>query len=200
MPGPRKHTMLSKDPATMTGVCALCGPTGLYEHPHHGGRGTSLLCVGGRADGNKTSKAWSKRFYTYVGRRGQWRHRLTEKNKVTLTAVCSKCGPTTIKGGSLSGRKNPSYRCVRSVQASERFRHYGITEDQFDTMVAKQRGACAICLTVGPLAVDHDKETRAIRGLLCILCNMSIGGLSHDIAILRRAIKYLQKWKRAASH
>jgi hypothetical protein len=78
---------------------------------------------------------------------------------------------------------------------------YGISIDDYDSMVVAQGGACAICRraetmkikgTLVMLAIDRDHDTGRVRGLLCVNCNMLIGGAHHDVATLRAAIAYLQ--------
>lgn len=57
-------------------------------------------------------------------------------------------------------------------------RKYGITAEQFDSLLARQNGACAISKTSFQIAqpnVDHDHATGGVRGLLCDGCNWAIG-------------------------
>ena len=62
-------------------------------------------------------------------------------------------------------------------------------------MLTEQNFKCKICKN--PLEegrkthLDHCKETKKIRGILCRYCNLGIGHLKHDINILKSAIKYL---------
>lgn len=72
---------------------------------------------------------------------------------------------------------------------------YGITIEDFNSLLKKQSGVCAIC-GKGPkgksrLCVDHDHETGKVRGLLCYRCNMAIGALS-SIYLLEKAKEYLR--------
>ena len=73
---------------------------------------------------------------------------------------------------------------------------YGITLDEYNTLLAKQRGVCAICentcLSGKQLAVDHDHTMGFIRGLLCMKCNRSLGGFDDNSHLLFRGIVYLQ--------
>jgi hypothetical protein len=78
---------------------------------------------------------------------------------------------------------------------------YGLTEAQFDELLARQNGRCPICLEhlelknppgMPKLAIDHDHVTGAIRGLLCGRCNAAIGLLREDIAVASRAVDYLE--------
>lgn len=58
--------------------------------------------------------------------------------------------------------------------------NYNITLTEYNAIFEKQNGCCKICehhqsgLNVA-LAVDHDHKTGKIRGLLCSLCNASLG-------------------------
>lgn len=78
---------------------------------------------------------------------------------------------------------------------------YGITLADYDRMFDKQGGMCAICF--GPpksgrrMAVDHDHDTGAIRGLLCNTCNLAIGHLRDDPMIVASAAVYLMESARA---
>ena len=68
-------------------------------------------------------------------------------------------------------------------------------------MLEAQGGVCAICEKperstsrygrIKKLAVDHDHDTGAVRGLLCANCNKGIGNLGDDPDILIAGAAYL---------
>lgn len=89
---------------------------------------------------------------------------------------------------------------VRSTRRYERNwflqKRYGITADQYDEMLVQQQALCAICETDTPRGqgrfhVDHNHDTGAIRGLLCLACNAMLGNARDSTDILGRAIAYL---------
>lgn len=57
---------------------------------------------------------------------------------------------------------------------------YGLTVEEYDALLEKQCGVCAICEALPPvgrlrrLSVDHDHVTGEVRGLLCQRCNMAL--------------------------
>jgi DNA-directed RNA polymerase subunit RPC12/RpoP len=65
-------------------------------------------------------------------------------------------------------------------------------------MYDNQNGKCAICKKDYQLGgskglfVDHDHETKEVRGLLCRKCNSAIGQLEECKEILIEAIRYLK--------
>jgi hypothetical protein len=73
-------------------------------------------------------------------------------------------------------------------------RTFGITIDDFETMLIAQGGGCAICGRPAPegtsLHVDHDHETGVVRGLLCFTCNGALGMLTENDEYLARAFDY----------
>lgn len=88
--------------------------------------------------------------------------------------------------------KNP----VRERHYSLR-KKYGITPEQYQNLVNKQNGLCAICKTAaienigGALFVDHCHKSSLIRGLLCHQCNIGLGSFKDCTDLLYSAIEYL---------
>jgi hypothetical protein len=85
-------------------------------------------------------------------------------------------------------------------------RVYNISLEQYNDILESQSCVCAICGNhetrtdhrtgeVIRLAVDHDKISGKIRGLLCRRCNTGIGLLGHDTKRMISAIEYLEKSK-----
>ena len=77
-------------------------------------------------------------------------------------------------------------------------RSYGITVDQYNALLKRQRQACAICRAPslkkmnGRLYIDHCHKTGRVRGLLCDFCNKAIGFLKDDPKLFLRAHAYLK--------
>ena len=68
-----------------------------------------------------------------------------------------------------------------SARARHLLKKFGITEEQYDDLLRKQNGCCAVCGVPADvfkrrLAVDHDHHSGFIRGLLCFTCNKRIVG------------------------
>ena len=76
-----------------------------------------------------------------------------------------------------------------------------MTLADYQKLYDEQNGVCAICGGIqtgrgrakNTLAVDHNHETGAIRGLLCTNCNTGIGNLRDNIDLLQKAIQYLRE-------
>jgi hypothetical protein len=73
-------------------------------------------------------------------------------------------------------------------------RKYGISVEEYERMLERQNGRCAVCRqppTGVSLHVDHDHESGRIRGLLCFTCNNSLGDMKDSEDRLAAAIDYL---------
>ena len=76
---------------------------------------------------------------------------------------------------------------------------FGIDQDQYNVILESQSGKCAICGNFPPigkkLGVDHDHQTKQVRGLLCRACNMALGGFQDSSELLSRATDYIILWQ-----
>ena len=79
---------------------------------------------------------------------------------------------------------------------------YGLTPDDYKTMLLAQDYKCMICAKTSEknLDVDHCHETGKVRELLCNNCNRGIGYLQDDPLILENALAYLKRHKPWLAH
>lgn len=87
------------------------------------------------------------------------------------------------------------YRDPSKARRSALKKKYGLSWDQYQSMISSQSGACGICgkpPSDGILRVDHNHETGVVRGLLCDTCNRAIGLLKDCQRVLRSAADYVE--------
>jgi hypothetical protein len=81
-----------------------------------------------------------------------------------------------------------------------KLKKYNMTLEDFDLMLAEQKGVCKICgknpkgmqNSRKHLCVDHDHKTGKVRGLLCGSCNVALGLFGHGVELLKNSIVYLE--------
>lgn len=97
---------------------------------------------------------------------------------------------------------NPK-RAKTLFRSSHLKRTFGITSEDYDTLLKQQNNGCAICGITSPsiynkrvryFCVDHNHSTGQVRGLLCHYCNTGIGYFKDNIEYLFKAITYLLKY------
>lgn len=96
-----------------------------------------------------------------------------------------------------AGHYRRYWKDPEKARAYKRQLTYGVTPQQFRSLLDRQGGRCAICRTdhagLGrDWHVDHDHKTGAVRGLLCTHCNFGLGHFKDDPARIQRAAKYLE--------
>ena len=95
-----------------------------------------------------------------------------------------------------------SQECADVAHASAYLqRNYGISFADYNGLLKKQGGKCAICGGEGflmkachriKLVVDHDHATGKVRGLLCHNCNRALGLLHDNPVTINNALEYLK--------
>lgn len=113
--------------------------------------------------------------------------------------ACKECRRKYQRDKNERLRGDPEFQAARARYSRKRKLRdaYGITEAEYDAMLADQGGKCAICGTTDPgrtstfFPVDHDHETGGRRGLLCHDCNLGISHFGDDPDRLLAAAMYL---------
>ena len=101
-------------------------------------------------------------------------------------------------------KRNADPSAVRRTAAEEKIikKKYGINEDQYQSLLLKQQGVCAICQRYQRkqrLSIDHSHRTGIVRGLLCTRCNRNIGRFFDSWQMLQRAADYLKVYENVSS-
>jgi hypothetical protein len=68
---------------------------------------------------------------------------------------------------------------------------YGITVEEYETMLARQSGMCKICKSNEVQVIDHCHSSKKVRGLLCTPCNLMLGNAKDSVDTLKAAVLYL---------
>jgi len=94
--------------------------------------------------------------------------------------------------------ERPDYHHGRNLK-----QRYGISVDEYETLIANQNSTCPICEveipdTIGykekrAAVVDHNHETGEVRGILCSSCNLVLGYARENTHTLYKAIVYLSE-------
>ena len=122
----------------------------------------------------------------------------------TLKSFNNFWGDSTVKDGKKAvcidcdKKRSKKYYCPEKTRNKNLLRNFGITAEEYDTILHEQDFKCAICDIHQKhcdkrLAVDHNHETGNIRALLCHHCNTGIGLFKENTEFLATAIKYLEK-------
>jgi len=114
---------------------------------------------------------------------------LRNKTSMVRHSTCKECDKKRVK-------ENHDPVAYRNAELQRR---YGITQQDYEVMIAEQNNQCAICNTTEPggrhnrgyFVVDHCHTTGKVRKLLCNNCNTALGLVGDNISTLQKMIEYL---------
>lgn len=125
-----------------------------------------------------------------------------------LTSTCRGCENSKEKEyrNSMSPEKREYYlkrlktnRATDSSKNAYLQRNFGITLDQFNKMLKLQENKCKICFKKFSDSlftnVDHNHDTKKVRGILCRKCNLGIGHFKDNTDSLKSSLSYLEASK-----
>lgn len=85
----------------------------------------------------------------------------------------------------------------REHEQRRRLRRYGITQEQYDKLLADQGNRCPGCATDDPgvkgWSIDHSHASGRVRALLCMRCNTMLGLADEDPTMLRRLADFAER-------
>ena len=126
---------------------------------------------------------------------------------------CVECASPRKEGQQRTPLKNPkpfdpiAYQLREDRKEKQRGRLrrlYGITPEDYRTMLHEQDHCCAICgihqtelvsnaTGRDVLRIDHCHTTGKVRSLLCDSCNVSLGHMKENVVALKSMIEYIMK-------
>ncbi len=205
--------------------CVVCGKSSTAKNlcethykrfQRHGHLDTTRPDDWGERNKHPLNHTW--RWTGEVGRESRWDDfwtfvvdvgdRPTQDHRLRRLRLDALCGPDNFYWGEPVGvagktkaRKAAYAKVWRArnplrAKQNDLKRMFGISLADYEEMLAKQNGVCAICENKDAyfkLAVDHCHVTGVIRGLLCSQCNRGLGCLGDSPERLRRAIAYLER-------
>jgi hypothetical protein len=123
-------------------------------------------------------------------RTNAWRQTNPEKNRASMNAW----------------RKKNVAR-VAEYDRQHHLKHkYGLTQDEYNTMLTAQDGKCAACGSDNTgnkryrrLPVDHCHATGMVRKLLCNSCNNALGQVNDSVDRLLALAAYLMQFQNVLS-
>jgi hypothetical protein len=122
-----------------------------------------------------------------------------KKDKTGKSSYCKEC----MKQKNLLWLNKNKQKYLIYQQDNKFKTRYGISLIDYNNLLKKQNGVCAICNQkemstnckgkIRNLSIDHCHKTNKVRGLLCARCNQGLGLFQDNNIILKKATEYLEK-------
>ncbi len=175
-------------------VCTKCKqvkPLGAF-HKHPQGRGgRQTICKECNADPSDEEKKRRREAKRRYAAKPESKKKKTEAGRLYYLQNKEEIAKTH----ELYRLKNKK-KIAKAMREYNLFRNFGMTVGDYDRILAKQHGCCAICRKMPrktKLSVDHNHETGEVRGLLCCGCNLMLGNAQENSTVLRLAAIYLEE-------
>lgn len=125
------------------------------------------------------------------------------RNSKKWDGLQERCNDCRRKHWDTIGRNTktvPPLEIRRKRHRVQLIKSYGISEDEFNLILQKQKGKCAICGTTDwgrpSPSIDHDHTTGKVRALLCNRCNRTLGLAEDSPELLIKMAEYLKNYGR----
>ncbi|KKN73530.1 hypothetical protein LCGC14_0399720 [marine sediment metagenome] len=145
----------------------------------------------------------------YVRRSRRWRQQHLKQHQESNRRYYSKNRERILAASKQRHwQKKAEDPCALTRAARGRYlkREYGLSLEQYDRLLRKQKNLCALCrqpmkhggrITAKHAVVDHDHKTGRVRGILHAQCNSWLALLDNDSRLLFRLAKYLNKFRKS---
>jgi len=107
--------------------------------------------------------------------------------------ICKEHTPFTERGAWHLGPWGKKRSCKPCLKYANGAYKYGITTELYQERM-QSVVSCELCGdSRNTMCYDHDHTTGEFRGILCRMCNSSLGHFGDNVEGLQKAIKYLNR-------
>lgn len=107
-----------------------------------------------------------------------------------LSHYCKECSTLRYK----NWRQSKLIEIRRRDRINHFKRKYNLDDSVAEALADNRIGNCEICKIEDLLVVDHNHQTRKVRGFICSNCNSALGYVKENKEIIGNLIKYLDKY------
>lgn len=113
--------------------------------------------------------------------------------------LCPSCGTIKTlasKKGVCGNKPKSGFRCERCYLRNRGFhapKAYGISKQEYQSLIPIEPSSCTCCGAVSHLVLDHSHSSGKARGPVCCRCNVILGASAEDVQRLKAVIRYLEK-------
>lgn len=158
--------------------CASCGLSKPKSEFHVRSRAKDGLSYYCKACAKVRSDEYlSRNIEANRARARRWREQNPEKAKATHDAWIAR------------NRE----RAAKSHKFRQLRHRYGLSQDQYESLMRESGGKCQLCGSDQRLCVDHCHKSSVVRGILCLRCNTAIERIEEIPGFSRLAAEYLEK-------
>ena len=144
---------------------------------------------------NRNNQGRHKGYYTTCGSKECLERRYSDtyicvlkgKSKIRETYSCVVCNENFVQES--SNHRKYCRECVPNNAWRSRADRYRIGKKQWDKILEKQNGKCALC-DKDPEVVDHCHIKGIVRGLLCQSCNINLKFFDRNEDFIRKVFNY----------
>src|ERR1700677_572837 len=113
-------------------------------------------------------------------------------------AYCKGCSNARALAWYHENKDSAEYR---DFSFRQRLKRYGMTEEDYAALLARQGGGCSVCGVAEGLVIDHDHGCcpskrgccgKCVRGLLCQRCTRVFGNLEDSAQLVRALLRYAE--------
>lgn len=145
--------------------------------------------------------------YFYVGKKGKLKNQCKIcfqifylRRRLELTSL-SRINYQLNKAERLEQKKEYHQRSKEKRRIYNIGKKFGITEQEYQSLMNNQRGLCKICGrslvepdSIRSPAIDHNHTTGLVRALLCADCNTALGLVHENVSTLQSMISYIEEY------
>lgn len=163
-----KHRVTDINLETMTALCSICGPTGIYLTKSHRPKKMRARCINRSKETSTAPSAQRKSEKQPPATDKKPWHSILQVDPETMQGICSVCGPTAVKLRKY-GEEYSIYLCARKTRSDQHKAHMRaasrlheeIPQDHCLSEIDSEKKT-AVCAQCGPVGIFVQRTGKEI--------------------------------------